>query len=85
MQRLFTSWALGLCAILGCLTAIAHPDRPVRIIVAFSPGSFTDMVFHVAPTIPLMSQGMTLQPGDVLEIEGIGTLRNEVVVMPGVA
>ncbi len=73
--------------------------------------STNDMVFHVAPTIAMMSQCMTLEPGDVIvmgtpagvgyarnppvwmkhgdvieiEIEGIGTLRNEVVSMSGAA
>ncbi len=44
MRRLFICWALGLAAILGSLPAFAYPDRPIRIIVAFPPGSSTDIV-----------------------------------------
>ncbi len=44
MRRLFICWALGLAAILGSLPALAYPDRPIRIIVAFPPGSSTDIV-----------------------------------------
>ncbi len=44
MRRLFICWALGLAAILGSLPAFAYPDRPIKIIVAFPPGSSTDIV-----------------------------------------
>ncbi|MEY2801397.1 MAG: hypothetical protein RL513_982 [Pseudomonadota bacterium] len=44
MRRLFICWALGLGAILNSLPAFAYPDRPIKIIVAFPPGSSTDIV-----------------------------------------
>ena len=46
--------------------------------------STTDMVFHVAPTIALMSQCMTLEPGDVIVMgtpAGVGYARTPPVWM----
>lgn len=46
--------------------------------------STTDMVFHVAPTISMMSHCMTLEPGDVLVMgtpAGVGYARNPPVWM----
>ena len=46
--------------------------------------STTDMVFHVAPTISLMSQCMTLEPGDVIVMgtpAGVGYARTPPVWM----
>ncbi|MFZ9335149.1 MAG: fumarylacetoacetate hydrolase family protein [Burkholderiaceae bacterium] len=46
--------------------------------------STTDMVFHVAPTISMMSHCMTLEPGDVIVMgtpAGVGYARNPPVWM----
>ena len=46
--------------------------------------STTDMVFHVAPTIAMMSQCMTLEPGDVIVMgtpAGVGYARTPPVWM----
>ena len=44
MRRLFLSLMVSACAFSVTLPAQAYPDRPLKIVVAFPPGSSTDIV-----------------------------------------